>query len=278
MLKQRIITGLLIAAIFLCSLLILPKFIFFLLISLLLLASAWEWANLAYLYRPMQRFAYVFITGLLLSIVTVVADISPHLTINVEVIRYLLLISVSWWVLALLWVQSYPSSAVLWGNRWVLALMGWLVLIPIWVALVYLHSHANGKLLILLVVTTVVTADVGAYFFGKILGKHQLASTVSPGKSWEGFWGGLIACMFLAVLVAWAVDFPQWIQLLVVIILVALASIIGDLVESMVKRHRGVKDSGNILPGHGGILDRIDGLTAAVPVFALAIIFSDWKI
>jgi phosphatidate cytidylyltransferase len=141
-----------------------------------------------------------------------------------------------------------------------------------------LHSYANGNLLILLVVMTVATADIGAYFFGKIFGKHQLVSAVSPGKSWEGFWGGLITCMLLAALVAWAANFRHWIQFLVIIVLVALASVIGDLVESMVKRHRGVKDSGAILPGHGGILDRIDGLTAAAPVFALAIIFSDWKI
>lgn len=240
--------------------------------------GAWEWANLLHLRQPMQRLIYVLITGLLLFVIAVFADISPQLTMNIEVICYLLSISVSWWALALLWVQGYPSSAVLWGNRYVLGLMGWLVLIPSWVALAYLHSLANGAWLILLVVMTVATADIGAYFSGKMLGKHQLAAAVSPGKSWEGFLGGLIACVLLALLVAWAVDFSQWRQLLVIIVLSALASVVGDLVESMVKRHRGIKDSGNILPGHGGVLDRIDSLTAAVPVFTLTIIFSDWKI
>ena len=145
-------------------------------------------------------------------------------------------------------------------------------------ALLYLHSLVNGNWLILLVVITVATADTGAYFFGKIFGKHPLAATISPGKSWEGFWGGLFACTLLALLVAWVVDFSQWMQLLAIISFVALASVIGDLVESMVKRHRGVKDSGSILPGHGGVLDRIDGLTAAVPVFALAVMSSNWNI
>jgi phosphatidate cytidylyltransferase len=112
LLKQRIITGLLMAALFICSLLALPKFVFVLLISLLLLIGAWEWSNLAHLCRPIQRFTYVFITVLLLSIFAFFAGIPHYLTINVEVIRYLLLISVSWWALALLWVQGYPSSAV----------------------------------------------------------------------------------------------------------------------------------------------------------------------
>ena len=276
MLKQRIITGVLLATVFFCSLLFKPLFVS--LISLILLVGAWEWAGLADLRQPAHRLLYVCITALLLLLVSFIANISPQLTMDVEVIRYLLLISVSWWALSLLWIQGYPSSAVLWGNRWVLALMGWVVLIPGWVALVYLQGHPKGNGLILLVVAIVITADVGAYFLGKMLGRRKLAPIISPGKSWEGFWGGLIACMLLGLLVAWAVDFSQWISLLAVIILVALASIVGDLVESMVKRHRGVKDSGNILPGHGGVLDRIDSLMAAVPVFTLVIITADWKI
>lgn len=268
------------AAIFLCSLWVLPPLVFVLSIALLLLISAWEWADLAYLQRPLQRVGYVVITGLLLLIAAIIADVAlrlTHLTMNVEMVCYLLSIAVGWWALAFLWLQSYPSSAVLWGSRWMLALMGWLVLIPSWLALVYLRSLDNGSGLILLVVMTVVIADVGAYFFGKLLGKHPLASVVSPGKSWEGLWGGLVACAVFAVLTAWAVEFSQWRQLLIIVVIVALASIIGDLVESMVKRHRGIKDSGSILPGHGGILDRIDGLTAALPVFALAVILADWK-
>ena len=191
-------------------------------------------------------------------------------------IRYLLVISVSWWGLSLLWLQSYPASSVLWGKRWVLALAGWLILIPAWAAMLYLHGLNNGNWLILLVVSIVITADIGAYFSGRILGKNKLAPIISPGKAWEGFYGGLIATTLLALSIAWILNFSQWIQLVIVILLVALASIVGDLVESMAKRNRGIKDSGSILPGHGGFLDRLDSLTAAVPVFALAIISSDW--
>ena len=168
------------------------------------------------------------------------------------------------------------ESAVLWSRRWVLALVGWLILIPAWAALLYLHGLKHGNWLIVLVVAIVITADVGAYFSGKVLGKNKLAPIISPGKSWEGFCGGLIATAFLALSVAWMLDFSQWIQLVTVIVLVALASIVGDLVESMAKRNRGIKDSGSMLPGHGGFLDRLDSLTAAVPVFALIIISSDW--
>lgn len=276
MLRQRVITALLILLIFLCTLFAAPGFVFVILITILLLISAWEWANIAYWHRPMQRFIYVLATGLLLSVVVVIADISPKLTMNTEIIRYLLIISVSWWGLSLLWLQSYPASAVLWSRRWVLALVGWLILIPAWAALLYLHGLKHGNWLIVLVVAIVITADVGAYFSGKVLGKNKLAPIISPGKSWEGFCGGLIATAFLALSVAWMLDFSQWIQLVTVIVLVALASIVGDLVESMAKRNRGIKDSGSMLPGHGGFLDRLDSLTAAVPVFALAIISSDW--
>ena len=226
----------------------------------------------------MQRFIYVLATALLLSAVVIIADISPQLTMNTEVIRYLLLVSVSWWGLSLLWLQSYPASSVLWGRRWVLALVGWLILIPAWGALLYLRGLNNGNWLIVLVVAIVVTADAGAYFAGRKLGKNKLAPIISPGKSWEGFCGGLIATALLALSIAWMLDFSQWIQLVAVIVLVALASTVGDLVESMAKRHRGIKDSGSMLPGHGGFLDRLDSLTAAVPVFALAIISSDWGI
>lgn len=146
--------------------------------------------------------------------------------------------------------------AVFWG---MLALRAWH----------YADDHYSGALWLLYVMILVWGADSGAYMFGKMFGKHKLAPKVSPGKTWQGFFGGLLT----AAVISWA--YGWWAHLdvtpmvlLVCSIVAALASVLGDLTESMFKREAGIKDSGNLIPGHGGILDRIDSLTAAVPVFA----------
>ena len=123
---------------------------------------------------------------------------------------------------------------------------------------------------------TIKMSDIGAYFAGRQWGQHKLAVQVSPGKTWEGFWGGM-ATSLLCVVVIWLVAAnPAYALLpsLAIGLLTALSSVVGDLLESMLKRHVQVKDSGKILPGHGGILDRIDGITAAAPVFALGLIMA----
>jgi phosphatidate cytidylyltransferase len=142
------------------------------------------------------------------------------------------------------------------------------VLLPCMIGLLFLHQQPSGIWLILWVAAIVSTADICAYFSGRAFGKHKLAKNVSPGKSWEGVIGGVLACVTLALLIAYFADKNVWLTLLIVIP-TAFSSVLGDLLESMIKRHRGIKDSGSILPGHGGVLDRIDGLTAAIPVFAL---------
>ena len=125
---------------------------------------------------------------------------------------------------------------------------------------------------------TVIAADTGAYFTGKAFGRHKLLANVSPGKSWEGFWGGLLACLLLGLLVEIYTGFVQWQALFIIMLFTSLGSVLGDLLESMVKRHRDVKDSGSVLPGHGGMLDRIDSITAAAPIFTLGIILSGWSL
>jgi phosphatidate cytidylyltransferase len=123
-------------------------------------------------------------------------------------------------------------------------------------------------------VLLVAAADIGAYFAGRRFGRRKLAPTVSPGKSWEGVVGGLAAVSLLAAIFALLRD-VSLVLVLALALPAALASVVGDLLESMLKRFRGIKDSGSILPGHGGVLDRIDGLVAAVPVFTLAIIIAN---
>ena len=151
--------------------------------------------------------------------------------------------------------------------------MGVLVLIPTWVALVYVRQQTNGAWLVLLLMLIVALADSGGYFAGRRFGKHKLAQAVSPGKTWEGFAGGLLANCVLALILSQILN-TNLLLMLVLIIPTSLVSVLGDLLESMVKRHAGAKDSGSILPGHGGILDRVDGITAGAPIFALALLAS----
>ena len=156
-------------------------------------------------------------------------------------------------------------------------MMGMFTLLPAWLALVYLSYHQYSISLILILVALVASADIGAYFVGRHWGRAKLAPLVSPGKSWAGFWGGLGSSSLLAY-VLWLL-LPVELGLLPVLAIAlatSLASVLGDLVESMVKRQQGVKDSGVILPGHGGMMDRLDSLTAAAPVFSLCLILAGW--
>ena len=275
MLKQRVITALVLATIFLAALFGLPSGYFSFFIGAVLLIGAWEWANLSGFPAIWQRLVYSFVLLILLVGTSLYlgfeGEASPRL--NSLAIRDVLIVGCGWWALALLLVQGYPSSSVLWGHKSLRLVMGVLVLIPTWVALVYVRQHDNGAWLVLLLMLVVAVADSGGYFAGRRFGKHKLASSVSPGKTWEGFAGGFIANCLLAVLLSQLLGMSL-LLMLVLIVPTSLISVLGDLLESMVKRHAGAKDSGSILPGHGGILDRVDGITAAAPVFALALLAS----
>ena len=272
MLKQRVITGLILAVSFLAALFALPTYGFIALMTAVLAYAAWEWSHLAGLSSATGRGFYM------LSIVAIAAALGAYLGFEQNILltekpRFLLLLACTWWAIAVLWVQSYPSSAVLWGRHWVCLLMGAFVLLPMWLAFAGLMSLAEGPKLVLAVVVLVALADIGGYFVGRAIGRTKLAPKVSPGKTWEGLLGGQLAIVIVVATSGWLLDFEAlriglWLGLAMV---TGLASVLGDLVESMVKRHRGVKDSGTILPGHGGVLDRIDGLTAALPVFGLVL-------
>jgi phosphatidate cytidylyltransferase len=188
-----------------------------------------------------------------------------------ESIQWILLLGCVWWAVALLWVQTYPQSALLWGYRLIRAAMGLLVLVPAWVALTFVRAQEQGAWLLLLMAAIVACADIGGYFTGRRWGRRKLALAVSPGKTWEGFAGGVVANLLLA-LVLWLVIGGSFLLFLALILPASLVSVLGDLLESMLKRHRGIKDSSALLPGHGGVLDRIDSLTAAAPVFALVLL------
>ena len=272
MLKQRVITGLIIAVAVILAIVSLPAIGLTLLLTIIMLIAGWEWANLSGFTSLVAKSCYLlFVASLLAALVHFCGLFST--SIDWLALRDVIGAGCLWWAVALLWVKSYPASTVLWRGRWMRALMGVFTLVPAWLALIYLRTYESGQALILILVAFVASADTGAYFSGKRWGKAKLAPSVSPGKSWAGFWGGLIASNLFAVVVWYACGQPilSLAQLLSIAPVVAVVSVLGDLLESMVKRHRGVKDSGSILPGHGGILDRIDSLTAAAPVFALSL-------
>ncbi len=274
MLKQRVITAVVLAIFCLGLLFLLPAQAFVFVIASLVAVAGWEWSNLAGFGLWWQRLLYSAFILLGILVIGLLSQITSD--VDKTVVRSALLVAGTWWAVALLWVQGYPTSAALWGYSWVKAIMGLLVLVPTWLALSFLRFEPAGAWLIVLVVVAVASADIGAYFTGRKFGRRKLAPEVSPGKSWEGFWGGFVCCILLALLVGYG--FAGGSMMLVLLVPAALASVLGDLLESMVKRQRGVKDSGALLPGHGGILDRVDSITAAAPIFALALILSGWQV
>lgn len=278
MLRQRVITAVIMASLFLGAIAFLPLPALALVFGVLVCLGAWEWSRLAGWQSPLSRGVYVAVLAATL------AGLYHYCQLGAdpgrEQVQPFLGMACLWWSFALLWVRGYPTSALLWQTVAVRSLMGLLVLAPAWMAAVFLLSYPRGGGLMVVMVLTVAAADIGAYFSGKAWGKHKLAPVVSPAKTWEGFWGGMLGCVVLAVLL-WSqlpnqaahVSLPA---VITVILTTALASVVGDLTVSMVKRQSGIKDSGSLLPGHGGVLDRLDSLSGAAPVFALGLLLAGW--
>ena len=193
---------------------------------------------------------------------------------SVSWLRLLCAVSLVWWCIALAWVIRFEQGldAAALDGVVTRGVVGWLVIVPTWAGLVYLHgSGEDGPLRMLFVLFLVWTTDSMAYFVGRRFGARRLAAATSPGKSIEGAAGGVAAAAVLGAAAGIALGLPVGLAVLFTLLCAAVAalSVLGDLMESLVKRRSGVKDSGNLLPGHGGILDRIDSLTAAVPAFAI---------
>jgi phosphatidate cytidylyltransferase len=257
MLRERVITALILAALVLLVIFLLPHAATMGALALLVVAAAWEWSAFP---RFTQHSARVFYVAF------VAACIAAAWLFGVDRAELdgLIYAALLWWVFALVWLATAPARV----NRVTAALAGLLVLLPVWVALVRLHDR--GPQLLLFLILLVVAADVGAYFAGRQFGRNKLAPRVSPGKTWEGVVGGFAAAALMAALGVWwfNVDAPRFLALCIVVVV---ASIVGDLTESLFKRHAGLKDSGKLLPGHGGLLDRVDSVTAAAPVFLVGL-------
>lgn len=225
--------------------------------------GAWEWGGLAS-YSGIVRWLYLTLTiALGLAFLFLKIPVDPAYPVAVG---FWLLLALPWLLLG--WKVRHPL---------VLALVGWVVLFPTWFALMDFHAMRPSLLFGLMAVVAV--ADIGAYFAGRAFGKHKLAPAISPGKTWEGVAGGLLGValygsIWMALESVLNVPFPGYILLLAM----ASLSVVGDLFESWLKRQAGIKDSGHILPGHGGVLDRIDALTAALPLAAAAYFVSGFSI
>jgi phosphatidate cytidylyltransferase len=275
-LEQRIVTAVVLVGVLISAVALLPLPGLALVFGLVVTLSAWEWSRLAGLSQTLARATYVIAVAV--GMVGLYSYCSLGSGPSLERVQPAFGLACLWWAIALLWIKSYPASAALWGTRPMLLLMGLLTLLPAWLSAVFLLSYQYGELMLLAMVILVAGADIGAYFSGRRFGRVKLAPSVSPGKSWEGVLGGQLAVVALAIAAHQGLGLSR-ISLAAAIgiaVAAAIASVVGDLVESMVKRHRGVKDSGILLPGHGGFLDRIDGITAAAPVFGLGLILAGW--
>ena len=277
MLKQRIITGVVLAVGLLSALWFLPDTALMVLLALVLLIGAWEWAGLSGLVGSVARVVYVLCIAAVLLVLWWASQLNTQLAP-----RWIIAAGGVWWLLALVCVTTYPASARIWGKQALELVIGALVLVPALFATLALIQAPQGRWWVLFVVLIVASADIGAFFSGRRFGHRRLAAKVSPGKTLEGLVGGLCSVALLALICAWGVSYTSpggfagmptadWLQWLLVVLITGLASVLGDLNESMVKRHRGIKDSGTILPGHGGVLDRVDSLSAALPVFVLLV-------
>lgn len=259
-LLQRVITATVLFAVVLVVFFRLPTAAAAALLGAFVTMAAWEWGGFLRLEQPLLRAGYAFLVlALMLASIGVFPDLLS--------LRPLLWASLVWWVIAFFWVLRYPTPIA----RTAGAACGIVVLVPAYPALVtLLRAGERGPEYVLLLLGIVWAADIGAYFVGRRFGRTRLAPRVSPGKTWEGLIGGLLGAACIAAIGASALDLP--IGFVVPLgVSVAAISVVGDLTVSMFKRNAGLKDSGVLFPGHGGVLDRIDSVTAAAPLFLLGI-------
>jgi phosphatidate cytidylyltransferase len=265
-LKERVLTAIVLMAVLLGVMLGLPPVATVYLVTLLVLIGAWEWAGFI---RPNS----MAVKGVFVLVVAACLYTGWRYLLASAWMWHAMLAASVWWLLALLWVMLAPGRV----NPALAAIAGLMALVPCWLALVYIATTAEpaaGWVLFTLVL--VWAADTGAYFTGRFFGKVPLAPRVSPKKTWEGVLGGLlVAGVVAAAGCFWLAGYVDW-YFVFLCVLVAAVSVVGDLTESMLKRASGLKDSGSLFPGHGGMLDRIDSVTAAAPVLLFGLFCLDW--
>jgi len=257
MLRKRIVTAVVAVIALAVVIFVVPAIVARMVIGLLMLGAAWEWSGFIFRSAFIPKLVYVtFIAALMAAILLESPD--PAL------VNLVLKVALVWWLAALAWIFFFPTpiaNPVAW-------ICGALVIVPAWLALDVLYLRSPALLLFALFIVWI--ADIGAYFVGKEFGRVKLAPRISPGKTWEGVLGGLSAVTVLAAMGSEVLEIDIAV-LWPFCLAVAMLSIVGDLTVSMFKRNAGVKDSGSLFPGHGGVLDRIDSVAAAAPLFVLGL-------
>jgi len=276
-LSQRIISSIVLAPLLIVAIIYLEGDNFTLLLALLLLPAAWEWIGISVQSRLWLRIAY----SLMLTLIFYTAHyyLQVEYLLQIEYLQVTIFgIAMLWWLAAALWLRSFSvdegAPSIFFGVRArrspIPYLAGVVVLIPAWLALDLIKQQSVDGSALFFLLGVIWSADIGAYFAGRRFGRRKLAPNVSPGKTVEGVIGGVIlALIFATVAAPLLLDIPISSMLIMSVAALALFSVVGDLVESCYKRSSGVKDSGSLIPGHGGILDRVDSLTAAAPLFYL---------
>jgi len=235
-------------------------------LGLVVLRGGWEWTALARCENLPARIGFLALLGVAAAVLSSGADRAGWLAAG----------ATAWWLIGLLWISAYQSGRAGSGPAAAKLAVGLLVLLPLWTSLVALHAtEPGGRALVLFLLVMIWIADTAAFFAGRRFGRRRLASAVSPGKTWEGVAAGLLGGLAAGAAFGFVRDM-QGVEMLVFLMVcvgTVAASVVGDLMESMMKRSANLKDSGTLLPGHGGLLDRIDSLTAAAPVFLAGLLF-----
>jgi len=259
--RSRVLTALGLTVLLIAVLFFAPASITTWALGAVLVIGGWEWSAFLAL-GLLGRLLYVVVLGLLgLAALRYAGGESAFVR--------LMQIAVAWWIAALLWVAFAPTH----GGRLTAALAGFLTLLPTWIALLWIDlGFTAGAQWTLFILMLAFAADTGAFFAGRAFGRRPLAPRVSPHKTWEGVVGGMLLALLIAA--GGAIWFRQPLVSFMGLCLIAAGfSVVGDLTESMLKRHVNLKDSGRLFPGHGGVLDRIDSVTAATPVMALGLVW-----
>lgn len=261
MLRSRIVTALALASLLIAAILYCPPSVTTIIFGCILLIGAWEWSAFVGSGWGLRA---AYIVGL-----AALAAVLWFYTVPTDRFRLMLEFALGWWVVALLWIVLMPQR----GGRLAAAIAGVCALLPTWIALVRIDTRwTDGAQWTLFILALAFAADTGAYFAGRQFGRLHLAPRVSPNKTWEGVLGGML--LVISVAAVWAGWLGQYRPTFLSLCAAAAGfSVVGDLIESLLKRHVHLKDSGRLFPGHGGMLDRIDSVTAATPVMALGLLW-----
>ena len=284
-LKQRVVTAVVLLVALIALTLLTTPLAFAAVVAVIIVLAAWEWGAFAQFEGVVPRLFYtlsVFIA--LVGAAALSGFWSGVESFTLFRVILILCFGVLWWCIAACLLVGYPENSACWNQKFTISLMGLLALVPTWTGLVALKVVLPSGYLVLGVVVAVAGVDVGAYFAGRYLGNRPLAPSVSPKKTWEGVWGGFATCCAVSAALVWAaqrdlleLSSAQILVLLLSCITTTPFAVVGDLVESMLKRNSDLKDSGSILPGHGGVLDRVDGLLAVAPSSVLILLLVlDW--